>query len=684
MGMQRALTFLLLFTVLSPVLRADEATLRSKDSYHPFREADSPEAWERRSADLRRQILVATGLWPMPTKHSLNAKVHGLVDRDDYTVEKVTLESFPGHFVTGSLYRPKGLKPGQTVPGILSPHGHWTNGRFHDHGDEEFAKQLASGGERFPSGRHPLQARCVQLARMGCVVFHYDMVGYADSQQLDHRKSYLKDGLGSVEAELRSQNMMGIQTFNSIRALDFLEGLSEIDPDRIGVTGASGGGTQTFVLGAIDDRPDLLFPAVMVSTGMQGGCVCENANYLRVGAGNVDLAALAAPRPLGLTGADDWTIEIETKGQPELEKLYAMLEASDHVAVFPFLNYKHNFNAVSRQAMYGFVNEHFQLGFPAPIEERDFQPLTKAEMSVWTDDQPAPTAHGASHEAALLDWWAKDSDLQLATLHAQMNDGGAGAQKYREIIGGAWETMIGRTWKDVGEVSCEMLGKESKDDRITMSGKMSAEKHDEDVEVTFVHPVGEWNGHVVVQWLAQGQSLGADASLLSEGFSIVSVSDGLTKASLVQDSFSGYTFGYNPTLFARRVQAMLTVLQGIHQHPDWNVKKVHLIGEEEGAIIALATHFASQDAPRLGKTLAIFANGGTLSLRPELTKVHYPIRSATSFRFSEVDALTDPWFVPGSVKYGGVDALGRLCTPGKVRHIMQNDAARSVLWLKAE
>ena len=192
-------------------------------------------------------------------------------------------------------------KRGQKIPGILCPHGHWTNGRYHDHGDK-FAKELETGAEEFPSGRHPLQARCVQLARMGCVVFHYDMVGYADSIQLDHRKSSMpENGLFSVTAELRQQNLMGIQTFNSIRALDFLEGLPGIDHDRIGVTGASGGGTQTFVLGSIDDRPDLLFPAVMVSTAMQGGCVCENANYLRVGAGNIDLAALAAPRPLTLS-----------------------------------------------------------------------------------------------------------------------------------------------------------------------------------------------------------------------------------------------------------------------------------------------------------------------------------------------------------------------------------------------
>src|ERR1051325_815746 len=100
---------------------------------------------------------------------------------------------------------------------------------------------------------------------------------------------------------------MGLQTWNSIRALDFVTSLPDVDASRIGVPGASGGGTQTFILCAVDPRPTVAFPAVMVSTAMQGGCTCENCSLLRVGTGNIELAALMAPRPLGMSGADDWT-----------------------------------------------------------------------------------------------------------------------------------------------------------------------------------------------------------------------------------------------------------------------------------------------------------------------------------------------------------------------------------------
>ncbi len=627
----------ILITLLVTALEAKDSELRSKDSYHPFREVSSPEAWETRAASMRQQVLVATGLWPMPTKHPLHPVVHGLVERDDYTVEKVSFESFPGHYVSGSLYRPKNIKRGQKIPGILCPHGHWTNGRYHDHGDK-FAKELETGAEEFPSGRHPLQARCVQLARMGCVVFHYDMVGYADSIQLDHRKSSMpENGLFSVTAELRQQNLMGIQTFNSIRALDFLEGLPGIDHDRIGVTGASGGGTQTFVLGSIDDRPDLLFPAVMVSTAMQGGCVCENANYLRVGAGNIDLAALAAPRPLGITGADDWTVEIETKGKPQLKQLYSMLGKRDHFDVFPFLNFEHNFNAVSRQAMYGFVNKHFQLGHGTPIKERPFKPLSKDDMGVWTAAHPAPSFRGASHEAALLDWWANDSDLQLATLRARMADNAQAAADYVDLVGGAWETMIGRSWDEVGQVSHELTLKEKATDYLLMEGTMTSMAHDESVHVRYLYSE-DWNGEVILRWASpdEAETFPNSAKFIQDGFALVTFTDDVSKATMNRPEASAYTFGYNPTTFARRVHDMLTVVKGMRQlSDDWDVTKVHLHGNEGGAAIALATRYLLR--------AQAFTGEANVSLG--------------DMRFAKVSTLDDSWFVPGAVKYGDVDSL---------------------------
>src|SRR5207237_403732 len=256
------------------------------NGYFPLKVPKSKEEWAKRAEQVRRQIAVAEGIWPLPEKTPLNAVVHGAIDKGDYTVEKVYFESVPGFFVTGNLYRPKNKSGKQ--PGVLFPHGHFTDGRFIDIGRQAVRKEIVIGSERFENGgRSLLQALPVQCARMGCVCFHYDMIGYADSTQLSfelgHRFAKQRPemnatenwGLFSPQAEAHLQSIMGLQTWNSVRALDFLLSLPEVDSSRIAMTGASGGGTQTMLLSGIDPRITLSFPAVMVSTAMQGGCTCE-------------------------------------------------------------------------------------------------------------------------------------------------------------------------------------------------------------------------------------------------------------------------------------------------------------------------------------------------------------------------------------------------------------------------
>ena len=144
--------------------------LKNLDGEFLFQPITSPDAWKARSAELRRQLQVALGLWPMPDATPLNAVVHGAVTRQGYTVEKVYFESMPGHFVTGSLYRPTGRQG--RLPAVLLPHGHWEQGRYMETPDKEFKHELVTGAERFdPGGRHPLQAAPAQLAKMGVIAF---------------------------------------------------------------------------------------------------------------------------------------------------------------------------------------------------------------------------------------------------------------------------------------------------------------------------------------------------------------------------------------------------------------------------------------------------------------------------------------------------------------------------------
>jgi hypothetical protein len=191
-----------------------------------------------------------------------------------------------------------------------------------------------------------------------------------------------------------------------------------VDPERIAMTGASGGGTQTMLLAAIDPRVKLSFPAVMVSTAMQGGCTCENACLLRVGTGNVEFAGLFAPKPLGMTTANDWTKEMATKGFPELKQLYSLLGAPENVMLHRGEHFPHNYNAVSRTAFFTWLNRHFKLGNKEPVLERDYRGVPREQLSVWDAEHPAPKAGDPDFERGLLKLWHEDSERQLADLAA--------------------------------------------------------------------------------------------------------------------------------------------------------------------------------------------------------------------------------------------------------------------------
>ena len=646
--------------------------LKDLDGYFPFSPAASPEAWAARAEIVRQQILVALGLWPMPPRAPLNPVVHGRIDCGDYTVEKVFFESMPGFFVTGNLYRPRG-RPGP-YPGVLSPHGHWSNGRFHDAGLKEVRNEIVRGAERFEDGgRSPLQARCVQLARMGCAVFHYDMLGYADSVQIPseiaHGFSKQRPdmntpenwGLFSPAAESHLQSVMGLQTWNSIRALDFLLQLPDVDAKRIGVTGASGGGTQTFILCAIDDRPTVAMPAVMVSTAMQGGCTCENASLLRVGTGNVEFAALFAPKPQGLTAADDWTREMPAKGFPELKRHYAMLGAPDRVALTPLIHFGHNYNYVSRAAMYAWFNQHLRLGHEDPTVEGDYRRLSREELTVWDADHPAP-AGGPDFERRLPLGWHEQTQTTL-------REALPSPEAFRRVLGTGVARVIGRGLPGPDEVSPREIRREKRPEAEMAALIVRHATAGEEVPVIELRPAKP-NGRVLL-WLDgsgkavlfdQGGGIRAEIKpLLAEGITVVgadllfqgeSLADGeqLTRTRRVKNprEAAAYTFGYNPTLMAQRTHDVLT-LMGWLQH-----RSSATAGSSNSSI----------DLGLLGLGEAARWAAAARAVAPE--KVTVTALDTAAFRFGQVRDLHDPSFLPGGGRYFDLPGMIALGAPGAV------------------
>lgn len=642
--------------------------LKDLNGNFPFTPSASPDAWNVRAERVRRQILVSQGLWPLPTRTPLNPVVHGRVERDDYTVDRVYFESMPGFYVTGSLYRPKGSSG--PLPAVLCPHGHWANGRFYDTGLDKVQQEIAQGAEQFvEGGRSPLQARCVQLARMGCVVFHYDMIGYADCTQISfelahrfakQRPEMNRDtdwGLFSPPAESHAQSVMGLQTWNSIRALDFVSQLPDVDPNRLAVTGASGGGTQTFMLCAVDPRPAVAFPAVMVSTEMQGGCTCENASGLRVDTGNVEFAALFAPKPLGLSAADDWTGRMSTKGFPELRQHYAMLGRPDNLMLISRTEFGHNYNSVSRHAMYHWFNHHLKLGISEPIAERDYQRLSQEEMTVWSGATTEP-ASGPEFERSLLAWWHADTQRQLQALTPR---DAPSLRAFREVVGGAIDVMIGRDMPAAADVVYDQNYKQDQGDYLHMMGLLRNQTRQEELPISFLYPK-QWEGQVVI-WLTDtgkagllneaGDPIAPVAQLLSNGAAVVGVdllyqgeflADGqhFEKTGRVKNTreAAAYSFGYNPAVFAQRVHDVLTVIAFARNH-ETTPQRVDLVGLGAGpAAWAAAAHAQARDA--VGKT-ALATDG---------------------FRFRNVTEIHDPAFLPAGARYFDLPGMLATATPG--------------------
>ncbi|HMO86538.1 MAG TPA: acetylxylan esterase [Lacipirellulaceae bacterium] len=326
---------------------------------------DSADQWRMRAEAIRRGVRRGMRLERLPPPGALNPIRHSTHAGDGYTVENVAFESLPGFWVTGNLYLPAEVEG--RIPGVLCPHGHAPDGRLHE----------------------ATQIRCAMLARMGAAALAYDMVGFGESQPVPHRHS----------------ETMRLQTYNSMRALDFLLSLGMVDEGRLAVTGESGGGTQSFLLAALDERVAASVPVVQVSAHFYGGCVCESGLPIHKSAehetNNVEIAASFAPKPqLIVSDGADWTRNTPQVEFPFIQRVYGLLGAADRVANAHFADEGHDYGPSKRAAMYPFLAEHLGLDLSratdaaGQIDERPAAPRPRAALLVFPPERPRP-AHAA-------------------------------------------------------------------------------------------------------------------------------------------------------------------------------------------------------------------------------------------------------------------------------------------------
>jgi len=285
--------------------------------------------WNRHADSIRAQMKIGMGFEKFPERTPLNPRFRNKQVLDGYTVEAVIFESVPGFYVTGNLYRPTGTLAEKSIAAIVCPHGHWD--KPEDYG-------------RF---RNDMQYRCASFAKMGAAVFSLDMIGYGESQQLPHE--YPKG--------------VAIQTWNVMRVIDFLLTLPEVDPKRVAVTGASGGGTQTFLSTALDDRIKVSMPVVQVSAHFFGGCTCESGMPIHKAGdkvfSNVEIAALAAPRPLLIiSDGEDWTKNTPRVEFPFIKTIYTLYGKPELAENAHFADEGHDYGKNKRIIAYNFLSRN--------------------------------------------------------------------------------------------------------------------------------------------------------------------------------------------------------------------------------------------------------------------------------------------------------------------------------------
>lgn len=293
---------------------------------------------KERIAIQRVQLAKSLGLHPAPPKTELNARVTGIIKRDGYRIEKLRYESRPGLLVTAHLYLPE--KEGKH-PLILSPHGHW-----------EFKKCTPV-----------VQARGIGLALLGFACLIVDSPGFSwDNNEQNERKT---QGTHDDPWLTLGAPVQGLYVWDLVRGLDYCETRPEIDATKVGITGASGGGTATMLAFGFEERILAAAP-VCAATSMEvmphNGCFCNHLPGLMEVGDRSDLMAVRAPAPvcfIGATNDNEFPAAGHEKSAEKLRNIYAKYKAEDKVRL-ELVEGGHDYNRRMREAMYAFFSEHLK------------------------------------------------------------------------------------------------------------------------------------------------------------------------------------------------------------------------------------------------------------------------------------------------------------------------------------
>ena len=285
--------------------------------------------WEARRDSLRREVRQRLELDAFLDSCVLGKPLLSKVRKHDgYTTQNICIELTPGQHLFGTIYA--STKKGKHAL-IVCPDGHWP---YRYRKDE--------------------QQRLGTLARMGAVCVDFDLYGWGESEK-------------EVGAEAHHTSRAHVyQAACGYILLDYmLTHRKDIDPQRVGVMGGSGGGTHTVLLSLLDDGVTASAPVVHLASHFDGGCPCESGKPVQLAAGGTcepELAAVMAPKPMLIVSDDgDWTSSVPTLEFPYLQRIYGFYGATDNVRNVHLSGERHDFNRNKRQAVYDFFIDVFGL-----------------------------------------------------------------------------------------------------------------------------------------------------------------------------------------------------------------------------------------------------------------------------------------------------------------------------------
>ena len=209
----------------------------------PLLGIDDAETWKARRPELQRRLRSMLGLDPMPERTPMAVEVREVVERPDFVVEAILYQSSPGLYVTGNLYRPRVVT--EPLPAVLYVCGH---------------AEVRRDGVIYGCKAH-YQHHAAWYAANGYVCFVVDTLQLGEVPGLHH--GTCREGRWWWQG--RGYTPAGVEVWNGIRAIDYLAERPEVDPERIGVTGRSGGGAMSWYLGAVDDRLAAVIPVAGIT-----------------------------------------------------------------------------------------------------------------------------------------------------------------------------------------------------------------------------------------------------------------------------------------------------------------------------------------------------------------------------------------------------------------------------------